>query len=1191
MKMQKVDIGKLMEIMTIDEVKEKMGEIIDEVWKDSKALHEKEGWIKLERGFATIPLPGIDVPFHSRYLWAGVLPFRNYLSKKINPTDLRPELLVGRYIPNLVAKPFEISKEYAQIIYDQTRSPRLEKVLGAWESDNWASEENYTKLGYVILVELLSYQFASPVLWIDTQNRLFTDYNFERLIEFGPSPTLSGMATRTLKIRYEGSDNSNGVTREIYCVAKNQKEVYYQFEDEADGAAEATPAPASSAPAPAAAPTPAPAAAAPPPPAASSGPAATVDDVPLKATDTLRVIIAQKLKKPVGEVPLAKTIKDLVGGKSTLQNEILGDLQAEFASAPEKGEEMPLDELGSALNVGYSGSLGKYTSGLISRMVGAKLPGGFGMSAAKGHLQKQWGLGAGRTDGALLIGLTMEPAKRLGAEAEAKTWLDSVAQAYASQAGISLSAGGSSGGGSSGGGGAVIDSEALDALEAKQLDLASQQVETLNRFLGRDARVGFRQKDSQKAETDALQAKLDSILREHGEDYISGIQPAFEPLKARHFNSAFNWVRQDALCMMYDIIFGRLTTVDRDITARCLVIMNRADPALLDYMRYNLDKVDASQGENYKLVKEFGYMLLQNCEEVLGTPPVYKDVTVPTAPKVTISPTGDIVYAEVARSKITRLEKYVAEMAAGTKVTQSLNLDKVHDSISDLYRLVKAQPSISKQHMQAIKALYGEVARSLGKSASSSSGMPTSASGPRTRRPSSQFLRPKQIEPTQVSDDKVPLLHLRRKVGTEWQYSSRLSSVYLDVLKDIATAGTSFSGKNALLTGVGRGSIAGEILRGLLAGGAKVIITTSRYSRSVVEYYQGIYQEVGSRGSQLTVVPFNGGSRQDVEALVEYIYSTDPNNGLNMDLDFILPFAALPENGREIDNIDDRSELAHRIMLTNLLRLLGAVKTKKASRRFITRPTQVILPLSPNHGLFGNDGLYSESKISLETLFNRWASESWGSYLCLAGAIIGWTRGTGLMSAASLVSEGVEAQGCRTFSAKEMAFNILGLMHPLMFDVTQIEPVWADFNGGMGALNDLHLMTARIRNDINAEATTRKAVSTDNARDFAVTNGVEAETLHKSIPITPRANLNLKFPEMRSYEQFSADKMSKLRNTLDLDDVIVITGFAEVGPFVSLDLPSSLLFLTGSDRVLLAHVGRWKRKARSPMKVFSNWPS
>ena len=61
--------------------------------------------------------------------------------------------------------------------------------------------------------------------------------------------------------------------------------------------------------------------------------------------------------------------------------------------------------------------------------------------------------------------------------------------------------------------------------------------------------------------------------------------------------------------------------------------------------------------------------------------------------------------------------------------------------------------------------------------------------------------------------------------------------------------------------------------------------------------------------------------------MVDYIYST-----LNLDLDYVLPFAAIPENGREIDGLDDKSELAHHVMLVNLLRLLGAVKQKKASR-------------------------------------------------------------------------------------------------------------------------------------------------------------------------------------------------------------------------------------------------------------------
>jgi fatty acid synthase subunit alpha, fungi type len=55
----------------------------------------------------------------------------------------------------------------------------------------------------------------------------------------------------------------------------------------------------------------------------SSGPVASIEDVPIKAIDILLVIVAQKLKKRVDEIPLSKSIKDLVSGKSTLQNEIL----------------------------------------------------------------------------------------------------------------------------------------------------------------------------------------------------------------------------------------------------------------------------------------------------------------------------------------------------------------------------------------------------------------------------------------------------------------------------------------------------------------------------------------------------------------------------------------------------------------------------------------------------------------------------------------------------------------------------------------------------------------------------------------------------------------------------------------------------------------------------------------------------
>ncbi|KAF9467993.1 fatty acid synthase [Collybia nuda] len=1149
LKVQKIDIAKLTETYTVEKVKEMLSDIVKSCHERAMEQQATEGYIKLERGFATIPLPGIDVPFHSRYLWAGVMPFRAYLSKKINATHLNPDMLVGKYIPNLIAKPFEVSREYAQVIYDQTSSPRLDKVLKKWDQDNWAGAEQRQKLAYIILVELLAYQFASPVRWIETQDRLFKEFSFERLIELGPSPTLTGMATRTLKAKYEPADDAVSHTRTILCHSKNAKEIYYQFEDELDAPSTEDISQDTSSPS---APV-TPVVQAIPVTAAPSGPVASIEDVPVKALDILSVIVAQKLKKKVEEVPLSKSIKDLVGGKSTLQNEILGDLQQEFTSAPEKGEELPLEELGSALSAGFSGSLGKYSNGLISRLIGGKMPGGFNASAMKAHLSKSWGLGPSRSDGVLLLATTLEPPKRLGSELEGKAWLDGVVTIYAQRSGISLSAPGA-GATSGGGGGATINSEEFLKFQADQEQFAAQHVELYMRYLGRDSRAGEIAYDKEKTTNTALQAKLDSILREHGDSYVEGIQPRFDPLKARRFDSSWNWVRQDALLMYYDIIFGRLTTVDREITARCIALLNRADPDMLKYMQYNIDQCDPSKGETYKLAKEFGQQLIDNTREVVGQPPVYKDVTFPTAPHTEVTAKGDIVYSEVVRENVRKLEAYVEEMASGDTVSGAVNIQKVQDDVLKLWTVVKSQPGISQEQKNRIKALYEGVVRSLHKGPDSRARVAT-----RSRRSSSQFLRPQLSAVTSVTADKVPLLHLKRKVGTHWEYSSNLTGVYLDILHEIATSGTTFKDKNALLTGVGKGSIGVEIVKGLLSGGAHVVITTSSYNRKTVEYYQSIFQTFGSRGSALTVVPFNQASKQDVEALVDYIYAN-----LGMDLDYIIPFAGIPENGREIDGLDDRSELAHRMMLVNLLRILGAVKTKKASRHFVTRPTQVILPLSPNHGLFGNDGLYSESKISLETLFQRWSSESWGEYLCLAGAVIGWTRGTGLMGPTNIVAHELESYGVRTFSAKEMAFNILGLMHPLLFSITQVEPIWADLNGGMDRLPDLADITSRIRTNLNKKADLRRAIARDNSADFKVIHGVEAERLLQSVDVLPRANFQFNFPTLES--DASLKDVAHLRGLLDLDKVIVVTGFAEVGPW-------------GSSRT------RWEMEARGEFTI------
>ena len=168
------------------------------------------------------------------------------------------------------------------------------------------------------------------------------------------------------------------------------------------------------------------------------------------------------------------------------------------------------------------------------------------------------------------------------------------------------------------------------------------------------------------------------------------------------------------------------------------------------------------------------------------------------------------------------------------------------------------------------------------------------------------------------------------------------------------------------------------------------------------------------------------------------------------------------------------------------------------------------------------------------------------------------------MDATNNVAYELESYGVRTFSAKEMAFNILGLMHPLLFSITQVEPIWADLNGGMDRLPDLAEITAKIRLSLKQKSDLRRAVARDNAADFKTIEGDKAERVLQTVNVTPRANFKFEFPTLEPLE--SLEDVSKLRGMLDLDKVIVVTGFAEVGPW-------------GSSRT------RWEMEARGEFTI------
>ncbi|EGO59648.1 fatty acid synthase beta subunit dehydratase [Neurospora tetrasperma FGSC 2508] len=129
-KMMKIDIEKMRKEYSAETVKEQLVEIIKSCANDTQA---KPTPLVLQRGFATIPLPGIDVPFHSTFLRSGVKPFRSFLLKKINKTTIDPSKLIGKYIPNVTAKPFAITKEYFEDVYRLTNSPKIQQILANWD--------------------------------------------------------------------------------------------------------------------------------------------------------------------------------------------------------------------------------------------------------------------------------------------------------------------------------------------------------------------------------------------------------------------------------------------------------------------------------------------------------------------------------------------------------------------------------------------------------------------------------------------------------------------------------------------------------------------------------------------------------------------------------------------------------------------------------------------------------------------------------------------------------------------------------------------------------------------------------------------------------------------------------------------------------------------------------------------------
>src|ERR1700741_5048097 len=101
--------------------------------------------------------------------------------------------------------------------------------------------------------------------------------------------------------------------------------------------------------------------------------------------------------------------------------------------------------------------------------------------------------------------------------------------------------------------------------------------------------------------------------------------------------------------------------------------------------------------------------------------------------------------------------------------------------------------------------------------------------------------------------------------------------------------------------------------------------------------------------------------------------------------------------------------------------------------------------------MFGGDGAYGEAKSALDALGSRWhAGSSWAARGSLAHALIGWTRGTGLMGHNDAIVSAVEDAGVTTYSTDQMAAMLLALCDIQSRGAASHEPLHADLTGGLG---------------------------------------------------------------------------------------------------------------------------------------------
>ena len=1055
---------------------------IDAIDALEKALRNISGGHK-----TFVRIPGIDVPFHSGILLPGVPAFREVLEQNLESVK-GLDHLDGRYLPNLVARPFSLDADFLDLVERKTGNSLAKIRQGKVNGD----------ARKLLLIELLAYQFAQPVLWIQTQEYLLQEMQIRRIIDIGARGDLAGMARQTLK----QLDLSHSV--EVLHVEEDEARVFQRTEDARDlyeehmaslrqreeaglAAADTSSAEPQKAHLTKAAaqntsaitatdsPKPQPGSAKINSPAVPQNAAefsASTADVNLDARDGLMALLAWKAEIRPEQVKESETIDELFGGNSSKRNQVLADLATEFNTSELEGvQEKKIGDVidllrkkvsysgpGPYLRAAFDGFLKEYMppgrnrSDVLDFLKSRSAPEGliilatirFPLMARNGQSMRDGSLGSNPVE------------RRFASKEQADQWFDQSLKSLAAEKGISLKSE------SNESTGVAIDSAALADLEAKYFGLDGSFARlirsTSQQLLGQDPFAPLIVHDTQ-----ALDLGRESTALE-GAFYKSVSQARFDSRKVVSFDNPLPWIKKNLYREFWELMQNRRSDFSATLRRQCCSCSSDDLDGMLSYME------SKSLRRN-----QTAAMALKNLRR-------------------TLIASGGSYYP--------LYEGYKCE----TIVQEDGNLEAVATTSSEPW----------------IEELF----------ASGKAGLFRSADEGQT---------------FQVQDSSVE------------EFLASLPSPQNPL---------ALKGRCILVTGAGPGSIALEVVRNLLSAGATVVLGTSTYSDNRIQFYKSTYQECASCEATLIVAPISQGSLSDIQSFVQHAFD------LGYIPDTVLPFGAVGEEG-DLSSVNSDSLAGMRVMLLGIQSLLSAM-VEQYRNRYLKQRFQFILPLSPNHGAFGKDGLYAEAKLALEVMLRKWYSEFefWGRHCSLLAVRIGWVRGTGLMALNDVVAPEMESEhGIKTFHSLEMGSLITALTG--FQGWPHVEPIMADLAGGLMQLSGLRTKVQSIRERLLQQSAKARALHSFRSRmqspvvvrsvaplelyssGFAVSEhtakgmGIEWNPGNNKGSAEDSIQRNRKISGEEPSSQLDLSGHKSQRDSVEmpaLEDVVCVVGFGEVSP-------------------------------------------